>query len=178
MTAILDNKKGLINKEEVTSDTLILRDTNTIEIKYAFDKDELLMLNIEDIETTRIIYERPEFSHFFWLIISVLAGFVTWTIIDNKVWAGICMALIWLLGLYLVIDKILINRTAIVIFELKSNRSIGFKLIGKKARDDIYSFIEKMNHKKNELRRSKGKIDKSKNLRMHKSRYSNKVYSV
>ena len=120
------------------------------------------MLNIEDIETTRIIYERPEFSHFFWLIISVLAGFVTWTIIDNKVWAGICMALIWLLGLYLVIDKILINRTAIVIFEFKSNRSIGFKLIGKKARDDIYSFIEKMNHKKNELRRSKGKIDKSK----------------
>ena len=46
MTAILDNKKGLINKEEVTSDTLILRDTNTIEIKYAFDKDELLMLNM------------------------------------------------------------------------------------------------------------------------------------
>ena len=177
MTMILDVNKGLIEKENPGSNSVVLHDDNTIELKRISEHDESVIFHVDDVKSTSVISEGNNYSNIFWLIISILVGLIVWRLINNDVWAWLFGGIIWVLSIYFFIDKLMLNRNAILVFNLSANTDYQVTLTGKQSKNDVLPFIEAINRRKSLISASRSNGDQ-RNAVKHKNRYSNQVYTL
>ena len=177
MALILDLQKGFIEKENSDSNRVVLHDSNTVELKLNSEHDESVMFNVDDVKSTAVISDRTNYSNIFWLIISILVGLIAWRLIDNEVWAWLSCGIIWVLSIYFFIDKLVINRNVVLVFNLTANTDYQVTLTGKQSKNDSLSFVEAIHKRKSLVSASRSNSDR-RNTVKHKSRYSNQVYTL
>ena len=177
MTLILDLKKGFIEKENSGSNQVVLHDSNTVELKLNYEHDESVMFNVDDIKSTSVISGGNNYSNIFWFLISILVGLIAWRLIDNEVLGWLSCGIIWLLGIYFFIDKLVIHRNITLVFNLTANTEYQVTLTGKQAKLDALSFVESIHKRKSLVSASRSNSDRRDTVK-HKNRYSNLVYTI
>ncbi|MBR61848.1 MAG: hypothetical protein CL904_04215 [Dehalococcoidia bacterium] len=177
MTLILDLNKGLIEEEIPNSNRVVLHDVNTIELKLSSEDDKSIIFNVRDVKSTAVISGGNNYSSVFWLVMSILVGLITWRLIDNQVWAWIFGAIIWILGIYFFIDKLVLNRNILLVFNLTDGKDCQVTLARKQLKDDVFSFVEAIQMRKSRIS-GKTSTNEQGNAIKHKNRYSNQVYTI
>ena len=94
------------------------------------------MFNVDDVKSTSVISGGSNYSNIFWLLISILVGLIAWRLIDNEVWAWLSGGIIWLLGIYFFVDKLVLNRNIVLVFNLTANTDYRVTLTGKQSKND------------------------------------------
>ena len=177
MALILDLKKGFIEEENSYSNRVVLHDSNRVELKLNSDHDESVMFNVDDVKSTSVISGGSNYSNIFWLLISILVGLSAWRLIDNEVWAWLSGGIIWLLGIYFFVDKLVLNRNIVLVFNLTANTDYRVTLTGKQSKNDTLSFVEAIHRRKSRVS-GKTSTNERGNAIKHKNRYSNQVYTI
>tara|TARA_Y100000817_G_scaffold200585_1_gene156979 strand:- start:433 stop:972 length:540 start_codon:yes stop_codon:yes gene_type:complete len=177
MTLILDLNKGLIEEDIPDSNRVVLHDVNTIELKLSSEDDKSIIFNVSDVKSTAVISGGNNYSNVFWLVISILVGLITWRLIDNQLWAWIFGGLIWVLGIYFFIDKLVLNRNILLVFNLTDGKDCQVTLTGKQLKNDTLSFVEAIHRRKSRVS-GKTSTNERGNAIKHKNRYSNQVYTI
>ncbi|PZC43897.1 MAG: hypothetical protein DK302_001235 [Chloroflexi bacterium] len=176
MTVILDANKGLVKKEHLGSNSVVLNDSS-IELKRSSDYQESIIFSLADVVSTTVISEHRNFSNIFWFIISMLVGLIVWRLINNDVLAWLLSGIIWILSIYFFVDKTMLNRNSILVFNLSSNINYQVTLTGKQSKIDALSFVESIYKGKSLVETSRSNSDR-RNTVKHKNRYSNQVYTL
>ena len=97
--------------------------------------------------------------------------------IDNEVWAWLSGGIIWLLGIYFFVDKLVLNRNIVLVFNLTANTDYRVTLTGKQSKNDTLSFVEAIHRRKSRVS-GKTSTNERGNAIKHKNRYSNQVYTI
>jgi len=177
MTVILDVNKGFVKKENLDTNSVLLHQGNTIEIKRISEHQESVLFNVDDVVSTTVISEHRNFSNTFWFIISMLVGLIVWRLINNDIWAWLFSGIIWILSIYFFIDKLVLNRNVILVFNLRDNTDRQVTLTGKQSKTDAFSFVEAVHKRKSLVSATRSNGERG-NAVKHKNRYSNQVYTL